>query len=309
MGRRVCNSFDSSPSPLLISNCSFVFRFSWGDLKHNKNTEHWTEQLRVLNHINENWGGDLVVLPGDVASYGGVRLEDLMDDLGGDLSPEDAVYQAGRNCFNGTREIFKHAGYDTLIATVGDHEIGGNEGFRPFGKKSKLHTLPNARLAFGDGFNRNSEDEFLFQQPLFGNIPSRPLGTPYENTTFAHVHKNALFVTVDAFELVGDGKSDYIDLENGFGGEGAVTCTVDGDGQHIDWFENILRGGSNDPSVNHIIVSAHLPIIQPARKVKCSGQFLDGGEESDFWRLMNEFNVDLYLAGEGKLACETVNHF
>eukprot|EP00554_Chaetoceros_debilis_P001937 CAMPEP_0194096130 /NCGR_PEP_ID=MMETSP0149-20130528/57183_1 /TAXON_ID=122233 /ORGANISM="Chaetoceros debilis, Strain MM31A-1" /LENGTH=1139 /DNA_ID=CAMNT_0038782097 /DNA_START=91 /DNA_END=3507 /DNA_ORIENTATION=+ len=298
------NVFPSTTSPdsswrfLVIADIHGMTAFSYGNLTHNQETNAWNEQLRVLSQINNDYGGELVVLPGDVSSYGGVELEDLIEDLGGNLSPEEAVYQAGRNCFNGTREIFQHAGYDTVIASVGDHEIGGNEGFRPFGKKSKLHTLPNARLAFGDGFNRDGEGEFIFHQPLFGNIPSRPFGTPYTNTSFAHVHKNALFVTVDAFELVGDGLYDYIDVEHGFGGEGAVTCTVNGDGKHINWFKRVLRAARNDPSVDHIIVSAHLPIMQPARKVKCSGQFLDAGEDSDFWKLMNKFNVDLYLAGE-----------
>ncbi len=114
-------------------------------------------------------------------------------------------------------------------------------------------------------------------------------------------------MTIDAFETVEDGSYNYINREEGLGGEGAVTCTVDGDGKHLEWFENILRKGRDDPSIRHIIVQAHLPIIQTVQRVKCSGQFFDYGEQSIFWNLMNEYKVDLYLAGEGKLVVYPYN--
>eukprot|EP01083_Nonionella_stella_P078386 214505_1 len=203
-------------------------------------------------------------------------------------------------CYKTAKELFRQAGYSILLATIGDHEIGGNDSFfvdRP--SLTKSHTIPQARQAFGNAFNRiHNNDVFSFDYQLwFGDgVTSRPLNTKYENTTFAYVHQNALFVTVDAFEIVGDGSSDFIDRENGSGGEGAVTCTVDGD--HLQWFENVLRKGRDDPAVRHIIVQAHLPIIQPVKKIFSSGQFFDDGEESAFWNLMNDYGVDLYFAGE-----------
>ena len=286
---------------IAIADLHTMTWFSWADPSQSRGNKAYNEQLNVLTHIHETYGGELVFMPGDAVSYGNLSLDKIVRLLGGDLSQGEAVYRAGVNCYNITRELFKDSGYDTLLATVGDHELGGNEGFRVT-PRSKINTIPQARQAFGDGFNRNHDNEFIFDQPWFdGDVASRPLGTPYENTTFAYVHKNALFVTVDAFEIIGEGNHDFVDREHGLGGEGAVTCTVDGDGQHLLWFENILRKGRDDAFIRHILVQAHLPIIQPVQRKNCSGQFLDYGEESDFWNLMNEYGVDIYFAGEGEI--------
>lgn len=289
---------------VVMSDIHSMASYSWANTTENRDLDSYKDKLRVLTHINDNYGGEFVALPGDIASYGPLSLDTIVRRIGGDLPVEEAVYKAGRNCFNTTRQLFRDAGYSTLLATIGDHDIGGNEGFRVDYPVSKLRTIPQARLAFGDGFNRDDDGGFLFEiQRWFDNkdvgVTSRPLGTPYENTTFAYVHNNVLFVTVDAFELVGDGTKNFIDRENGLGGEGSVTCTVDGGGLHLLWLENILRKGRDDSSISHIIVQSHLPIVQQIRKVSCSGQFLDYGEDSNFWRLMNQYGVDIYLAGEG----------
>lgn len=34
------------------------------------------------------------------------------------------------------------------------------------------------------------------------------------------------------------------------------------------------------------------------RKADCSGQFLDRAEDSDFWKMMQKYKVDVYFAGE-----------
>ena len=52
---------------------------------------------------------------------------------------------------------------------------------------------------------------------------------------------------------------------------------------------------SFDPT---IFVQAHVPIQQPVRKVRCSGQYFDLGVESPFWKAMEKYGVDVYFAGE-----------
>jgi len=271
--------------------------FSWYNLEDNKKKARWKDLTMVLTHIKENYGGaDLVILPGDQVSYGDKPLEYFTNTIGGNLSQEEAVYKSLLNSSIATRSLFQEVGYDTVLATVGDHEIGGNRGFSHIGlPRSKLLTHPSHRQGFADGFNRNEENEFIFDQS-FGEVLSRPMGTRYENTTFAYVHQNALFVTVDAFELVGDGDQGYIDLENGLGGEGTVTCTVSG--EHLTWFESILSYAKYNPAIRHIFVQAHVPIIQPVRIVSSTGQFFDSAEESDFWKIMNKYGVDIYFAGD-----------
>jgi len=174
---------------------------------------------------------------------------------------------------------------------IGDHEIGGNS----WGAKNlrKLNALPAFHSTFTKWFNENSTtNEFLFQKPI-GSVPSSPLGTKFEKSSFAYQHKNALFITLDGFKQL---PSSFIDREQGHGGEGVITCTVDN--EHLEWLEKILRAASKDNSIRFIFLQAHLPIIQPVRKVACSGQFLDGGEKSALWKLMVEYGVDIYFAGE-----------
>ena len=62
----------------------------------------------------------------------------------------------------------------------------------------------------------------VFTEDIDG-VPSRPIGTPFEGTSFAYRHRNVLFISVDAFRTVNNGKSNYMDRENGFGGEGLVS--------------------------------------------------------------------------------------
>ncbi len=281
--------------------------FSWANIEENKQTDQWYQISNIMKEIKSSYGGELVILPGDQVSYGKVPLQTFVDNLsdddnegnhnGSQLSPQAAIYKGAMYCYKSILALFEEVGYDTILPTVGDHEIGGDKGFGKIGKlKSKVSTIPSHRQGFGDGMNRNDNGNFRFDESLDDGVPSRPLETPYENTTYAYVHRNALFITVDAFQMVGNGSEEYIDRENGLGGEGTVTCTVSG--HHLTWFENILRYGRDNPDIDHMFVQAHLPIIQPVRKVETSGQFFDEAEESDFWNLMNEYGVDIYFAGD-----------
>jgi len=268
-----------------------------------ENLESWQTSLDILKNIKHTHldddggvgGGEIVLLPGDVLSFGGMSNPNIVKKLGQpSLSETESIYTASKNCYKTTKELFRQAGYGTVLAAVGDHELGGNYGFRV---RKKLPTVPSYREGFASGWNKNQTNgEFMFHDLIMG-MPSRPLGTPFEGSSFAYRYKNALFVSVDAFRLVGDGDANYMDRERGFGGEGAITCDVTGD--HLVWFEDILKAArSNDSTIQHIFVQAHLPILQPVRKVQCSGQFFDGADDSDFWRVMNKYNVDLYFAGE-----------
>jgi len=46
------------------------------------------------------------------------------------------------------------------------------------------------------------------------------------------------------------------------------------------------------------VVQAHLPILEPVRTINSSGMFFDKGENSQFFKAMQQFNVDVYFAGE-----------
>ena len=104
------------------------------------------------------------------------------------------------------------------------------------------------------------------------------------------------FISIDLYEKMST-DLDYINKTNGNGGEGIVSGTMQGD--HLAWFEQVLKVAREDlSSINHIIVQAHMPVQEPVRTVNSSSMKVDDGENSEFWKLMVKYNVDLYLAGE-----------
>ena len=132
---------------------------------------------------------------------------------------------------------------------------------------------------------------FLYSGPV--GVDPTPVGTPYNKTSFAHVHKNALFITVDVFQVLSE---DYFDRQNMGGGEGAITANVTG--SHLEWFEDVLIAANNDNTIKHIFVQAHIPVIEPVRKMSSSSMPFDKSTDSEFWTLMQKYNVDVYFAGE-----------
>jgi len=80
---------------------------------------------KIFKNVKEKYGGEFIMMPGDTASFGGMLNEEIVEQLGGDLSATDAVYQACLNCYTRTKELFRTAGYDTILPSTGDHELGG----------------------------------------------------------------------------------------------------------------------------------------------------------------------------------------
>eukprot|EP00559_Dactyliosolen_fragilissimus_P009826 CAMPEP_0184854838 /NCGR_PEP_ID=MMETSP0580-20130426/220_1 /TAXON_ID=1118495 /ORGANISM="Dactyliosolen fragilissimus" /LENGTH=748 /DNA_ID=CAMNT_0027349183 /DNA_START=20 /DNA_END=2266 /DNA_ORIENTATION=+ len=248
----------------------------------------------TIQYIHDTFGGDLLMMPGD--TQGGHWDEEKHIIL---LPPQyntpaKAVKYSCEKVYDSMLRMFKMAGYSKVLMTVGDHELGGNAW--PAGSVH-LDVMPYFREGFAKSFNTNQQDKFKWSKPINGVQP-RPYGTPYASTSFAHIHKNVMFVTVDVFHNV-DGQ-DFYDTSKGHGGEGAVTCTVTG--KHLKWFDNILKAGAalrdNKGTIDHIIVQAHDPVLYPVRRINSSGQFFDGAEHSAFWKAMRKYKVDLYFAGE-----------
>jgi len=261
-------------------------------LNPGQGTEVYDRALNQFKYINENFGGEVLIIPGD--TQGGKWFTDefiqrLNPELHG--NPHAAVLQAGDNCYKTITQMLTEAGYARVLMAVGDHELGDNlwkDG------ATKTQVVPQFRQALANAFNKDSEGDFLFPDSI-GAVDSRPLGTIFEDTSFAYQYKNVLFITVDAFHSVETGK-DFYDPSMGIGGEGVITCTVEG--RHLEWFTNVLRAAQNESTIKHIIVQAHIPILQPVQMVDSSGAFFDYGEESLFWQTMVDYGVDIYFGGE-----------
>ena len=276
------------------SMSEFAFEDQWpSDSDYLQQT--WNDLTSIVENIKQNYADtEIVLAPGDITSFGKMS-NDKIQNMTGIEDENDAVYHATMTAFGKTNELYQGAGFTTFLPCLGDHEIGGNKGFRVDGKRTKFSSIDSYRQAWIDSFMMSSgSNAFKFQTDING-VSSRPYDTDFEGTSYAYKHKNSLFITLDIFLTV-NGAENYFDRENGYGGEGAITCSLQGN--HLQWFENVLIAARNDDYIKHIFVQAHVPIQHPVRKARCSGQFLDDQTESDLWKLMEKYNVDIYFAGE-----------
>jgi DNA repair exonuclease SbcCD nuclease subunit len=90
-------------------------------------------------------------------------------------------------------------------------------------------------------------------------------------------YKNALIVTVETFEVV-DG-----------------VMHVDVMGEQLEWLKKVF---AENKDAQYIIVQGHVPIYGPAASRSSSELYLEGGKDSEFWQVMKEAGVDVYLCGE-----------
>ena len=118
--------------------------------------------------------------------------------------------------------------------------------------------------AFGEQFTR------LMGMPRNG--PANHMGRAFS------VRKgNLLVVTLDTFE----------DQGARFG------YTVGG--EQLAWLEKTFKANAD---AEFIIVQGHLPIVGPVRSKNSSASMLDGGADSNLWKLMVKHGVHVYLCGE-----------
>ena len=110
-----------------------------------------------------------------------------------------------------------------------------------------------------------------------------PINGPhgYKGTTYFHIENNVLFIMLDC-------------LLNKLA-PGEESCEADIDDIQLMWLESVI---DSHKDVEHIIVTGHVPVLSPVRKLSSSGIILNNQGESKFWKLLKEKNVDFYLCGE-----------
>ncbi|GFH53361.1 hypothetical protein CTEN210_09837 [Chaetoceros tenuissimus] len=292
------NNSEKSTSFVVIADMHSMSSFAFQTENESAELQNqWRSLTSILNNIKSNYSNtDVVMAPGDLSSFGQIPNK-FIQDMTGIENENDAVYNATMTSYAKANELYQEAGFTKYLPCLGDHEIGGNKGFRVTGTKSKFASIDSYRKGWVDSFMKASDGEYKFNVDING-ISSRPIGTDFGGTSYAYRYKNSLFISADVFRTIdnGNGTKNYIDRENGYGGEGAITCTMDD--FHAQWFEHVLKAARSDVSIKHIFVEAHVPIQHPVRKARCSGQFLDDQTESQFWTLMEKYNVDIYFAGE-----------
>ena len=203
---------------------------------HSDEYPEMTEEiLASLKMLKANYGGELVMLPGD-SNVGHWDTDEFIKRFNPKLIPAESILQAGELCYTGMVNTFNEAGYSRLLMAVGDHELGDNPW--PAGT-AVSECQPQFREAFANVFNINPDNGgFIYDKPI-GEAASRPLGTQYETTSFAYQYKNVLFVTVDAFHQEAPDKA--------IGMQGSVTGAVVG--KHLAWLDHVLSEARKDTSI------------------------------------------------------------
>jgi hypothetical protein len=228
---------------------------------------------------------EVVIIAGDMGSghwtMGQLRKAGILQQ---GETIEAAIHRLGDKTYRSMRENFAAAGVKRLWVCVGDHGLGDND-WAPGSERSKC--VPFHREIFGKSYNM-ADGEWLWPARVCG-VPARPLGTPYENTSFAACHKNALFVQVDIFHQKDPGQRVHPR-------HGSIKPDLEGD--HLAWFRTVLDAARNDPKIKYIFVQAHTPCLAPVRAQSSSMMMVTDSTDSNLWQAMRSGSVDLFFAGE-----------
>lgn len=197
----------------------------------------YQDKLYALTEIRKKCGAEVVIMPGDTNDgkwYDATYISKYFPGL----SPQQAVYQAGTNCYSTIKNLFSEAGFEKVLIGIGDHEIGDNY-WKPKDKDPKTLSLPQYRWSFTRALYMDPiSGEYIFKDKAVGKASVTPYGTVYEYSSFAHVHKNVLFITVDPFYQISEDE-EFMDRTKGLGGEGVITGDIRG--EHLQWFSSVLK--------------------------------------------------------------------
>lgn len=206
---------------------------------------------------------------------------------------EQELQSAADSYYSWIRTLFAESGIDTVVAAIGDHDIGDN----PWRTRTRAAAVDPMKTNFGRNmvnpiFSNLSNQDAAANNP-WSNVRFGPAAGNYDEGSFVYQQNNVLFVTVDVFRYEGGAT---------LGSDGAVSAEVTGD--HLEWVRNVLERAESEPSVDHVIVQGHTPILGPVATNRSSGLLLEDGEDSELWQTLAQFGTNVggkvrsYFAGE-----------
>nr|MBS0020053.1 hypothetical protein [Gammaproteobacteria bacterium] len=263
------------------------FSNDWSNAVHS-----FLEALAAENPDFVAVAGDLVMarwfLDGTFRGIFGPKLGENDYNVRALAIEEQRIKNAANFYFGELKVFFDQHGLIPYIA-VGDHELGDDYSWDAdhqsdvYGATYGRETVEKHRQIFAQNF----------VVPFFQVIPEGlasgsatynggPAGGQHANTAYAIQHKNLLLISVDVFKQTAP--------------SAPVTETVDG--AQLAWLQQTLALASADPSIDHILVQGHTPVLQPVPKRVSGGLALRGGANSAFWKTLLRYGADIYLAGE-----------
>ena len=242
----------------------------WDRGEPNSINDSWREATRaVISHMASS-RPRFALVAGDLVNghwYADVDRYETLGAITGLASKRLAILRAGVIYYSTIKRLFAQHGLP-LHPALGDHELGDN----PWrGWRRKL--VPTHRRAWAEAFTLR-RGAFVYPRH-----PAR--GTQHAATAYAFRTGPVMFVTVDTFH-------------QGAGGRVRATVT----GEQLRWLRGVLAQANADPSIRFLVVQGHVPVLRPPWGFHSSELTLQGGTSSEFWRVMQRAQVDLYLCGE-----------
>ena len=233
----------------------------------------------------QSYNSEAMIIVGDIGK-GHFDKTSIRDVFAPGGTIDQAIQNAGEIYWGQFKYWFTNGGFSNLMVAVGDHELGDNPW--PEGTTAS-QKVPVFRSAFASAFNKDSAGNYLVTKWINGVNP-RPVGTPYEGTSYAQQVRNVLFITLDVFRQ--DDPDIMLDER-----EGSILGDISG--AHLDWLGALLTAADADATIDHIILQGHNPVIDPVRKRSSSGGMMHHREDGEWWqRVRQSTKVRAYLAGE-----------
>lgn len=144
----------------------------------------------------------------------------------------------------------------------------------------------NIKLYISPGDHEYGDDQGLKRMDLapiyaeqFAKIFDMPENGPSNmgGRAYSFSRENMAIISVNSFENAGD----------------HLAMTVSG--KQLQWFKKQLKKYQDK---DFIIVQGHVPVFGPVESKNSSANMLEGGTETEFWRSMVDYGVDVYLCGE-----------
>jgi len=239
----------------------------------------------VLSDIRR-YGPKYVLLSGDM--IGGDWLGERRRDLARRFAPggndDDLVYACATILYDSFNLQFRSLGMEP-IASLGDHELGDQNWSQG---SAKAGVIDAYKRAFAAAYTLDAEGRSRYDG-LIAGVPQRPVGTAYENTSYAFVDKNVLFVTIDIFRF--EGPDTTLDPVRG-------AISIELAPEQEGWLDRLLTGVAAMDSIQFTVVQAHHPVLIPVRKIRSSCITVKDHGNSSFWKLLQKHHVDVYISGE-----------
>ena len=212
------------------------------------------------------YGPDAFLVAGDLINglwFGPAMLDMFAPesrDRGQAIDTATAIY------YGWYRKLFQDHGIPLVIAAPGDHELGDDPW--PTSHQNSLYVETMKRA-----FVRELIDVLEPPEP-FPGIPAKPPPTDGYFASFAYRLRNVLFVSVDEFDPLAPGEPAH---------PWTGTLRLRVDGAHLEWLAELLTAADADPTIDHVIVQGHAPVIDPVRMQISSGLMLRGRQDSPLW--------------------------